>query len=137
MVLAISNNAVNRFENLAIPKDQEFAQQGRIYFDAGNFNAAWYCFNEAIKINPKEQYYYYMRAACSSNQRNYQAALADYNKAISLAKSNEEKGWCHYDMAIMYAQMGDENTAKTHLINAARLGNGLAQNFCKQYGIPY
>lgn len=134
MVAAVNNNNNNY---LAIPQDQAFAQQGRVYFDAGNYNAAWAAFNEAIKINPNEQFYYYMRAAWSGNQGNTQAAFADYNKAISLAKTNEEKGWSHYDMAILYANMGDENNAKAHLIAAARMGHGIAQNFCNQYEIPY
>src|SRR5579862_672261 len=124
-----------QFVNLG--QDQTFAQQGKTYFDAGNFNGAWYCFNEAIKINPNEQFYYYMRAACSGRQGNTQAAIIDYNKALSVAKNDEQRGWIYYDLAITYAQMGDENTATAHLVTSAKCGNGLAQNFCNQYGITY
>ena len=135
MVAAINN--IERFENFAIPQDQMFAQRGENLFNAGNFSAAWVAFNEAIKINPSEYYYYYMRAACSGNSGLFQASLVDLNKALILAKDNESKGFCHYDMAIVYVKLGDINTAQAHLITAAKLGNGLAQNVCKEYGIPY
>ncbi len=137
MVVAINNNAVNSFDNLAIPLDQAYAQQGKLYYDSGHFTGAWNCFNEAIKINPNEQYYYYMRAACSANLGNYNAAIADYNKALTVANNNEQKGWIHFDMAILYAGIGDENTAKHHLITAAKLGHGIARDVCNQNGIPY
>lgn len=123
--------------NVKYGEDQEFAQQGRTYFDCGNYSAAWAAFNEAIKINPNEQYYYYMRAACTGNLGNHKAALVDYNKALTLAKDNDSKGWIHYDMALMYAKMGDDNNTAHHLITSAKLGHGLAQNFCDQYGLRY
>jgi tetratricopeptide (TPR) repeat protein len=132
MVAAVNNN-----NHLAVPQEQALLARGEELFIAGNYNAAWVSFNELTKINPNEYYYYYMRAACSGNQGLYQASLVDLNKALSLAKTNEAKGFCHYDMAIVYANMGDINTAESHLVAAAKFGNGLAQNICKEYGIPY
>ena len=134
MVAAINNN---RYENLAIPQNQVYHLQGKDYFDAGNYAAAWANFNEAIKINPNEQLHYYMRGACSLNLGHYQAALADYNRAMSLARNNEEKGWIHFDLAILYYRMNDEQNALSHLTTAARLGNGMARNICLEAGIPY
>ena len=78
-----------------------------------------------------------MRAACSSQLKNYKAAISDYNKALKLANNSDEKGWIHFDMAVLYAQMGDENISEDHLVTAAKFGHGLAQNFCSQYGIRY
>ena len=134
MVAAVNDN---RLANLALPQDQAFFQQGRDLFNMGNNTAAWAAFNEATKINPKEQVYFYMRGACSSKMGHYKAALSDYNMAMSLAKNNEQRGWIHFDLAILYTNMGDEEKAKSHLTNAARLGNGMAQNICLEYGIPY
>lgn len=88
MVTAISIN--DRFDNFTDQSDQTFANQGRVYFDAKSYSAAWYCFNEAIKRNPNEQHHYYMRGACSGNLGNYQAAFVDYNKALSSGKLHEE-----------------------------------------------
>lgn len=137
MVAAVNNNVVDRLDKLAIPQDQMFYQQGTNFFNAGNYAPAWAAFNEAIKINPKEQLYFYMRGACSSNLGHYKAALTDYNMAMSLAKNNDEKGWIHFDLAILYNLMGDEQSALSHLTTAARLGNGMARNICQEAGIPY
>jgi tetratricopeptide (TPR) repeat protein len=134
MVAAINNN---RCENLAIPQDEAYFEYGADLFLAGNFGPAWTAFNEAIKINPRECMYFYMRGGCSLNMGHYRAALADYNMAMGLAKNNEEKGWVHFDLAVLYTQMGDEQNALSHLTTAARLGNGMARNTCLEAGIPY
>ena len=57
--------------------------------------------------------------------------------AMSLAKNNDEKGWIHFDLEILYNLMGDEQGALSHLTTAARLGNGMARNVCQEAGIPY
>jgi tetratricopeptide (TPR) repeat protein len=114
-----------------------FYQNGVNLFNVGNYAPAWAAFNEAIKINPKEQLYFYMRGACSLNLGHYKAALTDYNMAMSLAKNNDEKGWIHFDLAILYAHMDDEQSALSHLTTAAQLGNGMAKNICQEFGIPY
>lgn len=134
MVAAINND--KHSVNLEI-QDQAFAQQGVAYFDAGFFKDAWNCFNNAIAINPNDILYYYMRAACSASMGNHQAALLDYNKALTLANGNNDRGMVHYDLAILYASIGDENNARSHLVIAARFGHAIAQNVCRQYGIPY
>ncbi len=123
--------------NVISGQDQMFAQQGRTYFDSGNYGAAWASFNEAIKINPKEQFYYYMRAACTVNLGNHQAAIDDYNKALTLANDNDAKGWIHYDMALLYAKMGDENNSVAHIRTSAKLGHGIARNCCDQFSVSY
>lgn len=115
----------------------EFAQQGENFFNAGNYAAAWAAFNEAIKLNPKEMLYYYMRATCSSKLGNYKDALTDYNMTMSLSKNNEEKGAAHFDLAVLYNTMGDVQSARFHLQAAARLGDITAQNVCKEIGLAY
>ncbi len=137
MVVATNNNKINKFENLTISQDAAFYQQGLRLFNENNYSAAWFAFNEAIKINPKEQIYYYMRAACSSNLGQYNAALTDYNTALSLAKTDNERGWIHFDMAILYNRIGDEQQALYHITTAGRLGHEMAQQICKEAGITY
>jgi len=137
MVVPINNNTIKSLDNLTVSQDQAFYQQGLSFFNAGNYSAAWVAFNEAIKINSKEQIYYYMRAACSLNLGQYKAALTDYNTALSLAKTNDERGWIHFDMAILYSLIGDEQQTLYHITTAARLGNEMSQQICKEAGIPY
>ena len=133
MVAAINNQV----GNVGGPQDLAYYDQGVIFFNIGNYAAAWASFNEAIKINPREMIYYYMRGACSMNMGHYKSALIDYNKAMSLAKTNEERGWIHFDLALLYNAIGDEQNSLFHIVAAARLGNGLAQNICREVGIPY
>lgn len=137
MVTSINNNTINRSNNSAYSQDKTFYQQGLSLFNAKNYFAAWTAFDNAIKINPKEQIYYYMRAACSVNLGHYNAALTDYNTALRLAKTNDEKGWIHFDMAILYNQIGNEQQALSHITTAARLGHAMAQQVCREAGISY
>jgi len=134
VVIAVNNNHLN---NVGIPQDQLYATQGVSFYNAGNYSAAWSCFNEAIRINPNESKYFYGRAGASALLGNTQAAITDFNKAISLAKNNNEKGWAHYDMAIVYASLGNVEKAKFHVISAARCGHGISQDFCRQQGIAF
>ena len=140
MVTIIENSYGHRVENRgqpALDTAQQYAQRGMAYFDAGDYNAAWHCFNEAIKINPHEQHYYYMRASCSANLSDFNAAIENYNAALKLAQNDQDKGWIHFDLAVLYGDHDDDDNALYHLTTAARLGLEIAQDMCNQFGIPY
>ncbi len=130
-------NSVQHLENLAASLDEEFAQNGTLLFYSENYAPAWAAYNEAIKLNPKNWLYYYMRAACSCKLEHYRASLLDYKTALSLAKNNEEKGWVNLDLATLYDLMEDEQNAIAHLVTAAKLGNGMAQNICMEIEVFY
>ena len=135
MVIATNNNAINRFNDSTVSQDHEFFLKGLKFYEAKNFNAAWTSYNEAIRINSREGKYYYGRAACSACLGQYNVAIVDYNTALDLSKTNCEKGWCHYDLAVVYCRMGEEQQAYDHLITAARLGHEKSQQMCSTAGI--
>jgi len=137
MVTTINTNNVSNFNNTVLTSDTQLSQQGRMYFDAGNYTAAWYCYNEAIKIAPNEQYYYYMRGACNCGKGDFQGALSDYNIALSLAKNNIQKGPIHLDMAIVYAFLGDDKNSINQIVLAAKCAHPIAIEQCVKHGIPY
>ncbi len=78
-----------------------------------------------------------MRAACSGNLGQNDAAITDYNTALNLAKTDEEKGSIHFDLAILYNIIGNEQETLYHITTAARLGHGQAQQICKTLEISY
>ena len=137
MNTAINNNTVNRVNNLTGSRDQDFSLKGLEFYKANNLSAAWTAFNEAIRINPREWVYYYQRAACSACLGQYNVALADYNTALNLSKTNYDKGWCHFDMAIVYGIMGNGQKMEEHAKIAARFGNEKAQQALAAVGMTY
>lgn len=137
MVATLQNNTSSHIQNLSIPQDELYFEQGVDLFHKGNYAAAWAAFDQAIKLNPHECCYFYMRGACCGKLGLFQAALKDYHTAMSLAKTNEEKGWIHFDLAMIYGLMDDETNGLFHLKKAAQLGNNLAKNVCQEAGIPY
>ena len=78
-----------------------------------------------------------MRGACFSNSGQYNEAITDYNTALNLSKTNIDKGWVHFDMAILYGRIGNEQKTHYHITTAARLGHEKAQQLCSKFGIPY
>ena len=142
MITKVDNHIIPQQANVALGEDQKQFQQGQIYFNQGKFIGAWHCFNEAIKINPQELYFLGRCSAAEALQDKnaYRDLIPEYNKNLEWAQNNGQtanQGWIHFDLAMIYSELDDDNTTLNHIVTAARLGHTIARSICDQYEIPY
>ena len=128
--LVIPFHQANAF-NITI-SEQNFHGRAEVFYNSGNYSAAWAVYDQGVKKNPKSFICFAMRGVCSAKMGFYNAAIDDYTASLRFAKDNEERGWTHYELAMVYVELNEEQKAIEHIVASAKLGNGLAQMICKQ-----
>lgn len=86
----------------------EFHQQGRLYYDQGNYVAAIEAFTQALEIDPSYDVAYIDRGNSYYALNNYAAALADYSAAIDQGTDDPA---AYYNRALINRQDGNYETA--------------------------
>jgi tetratricopeptide (TPR) repeat protein len=95
--------------------------------------------NNAIKLQPDDETYYYNRGVAYDNLGQYQSAIKDYNQAIRLRPDYAE---AFYNMGIIYNEIGQYQHAVEDFNEAIRLqpndveayhGRGCAYDKLGQY----
>lgn len=66
------------------------SDQGRMFYESGNYLAATDAFSEAIKLNPRSASAWNNRAVARVHMGDLSGAVRDYNRAIELAPSDPE-----------------------------------------------
>lgn len=98
----------------------------------GNNQTALYEINQAIKINPKNANYYYIRGMILQKMNDFNKALIDYKKAILL---NPKHSDATLKCAIIYAKLNDKTKSCEYFKRACELGDNKAcegyYKFCK------
>lgn len=80
-------------------------------------------------MDPGFVYAYYNRANVYSVQKNYKAALADYDEAIKLAPEFAD---AYYNRAMIYLITGKTELARADLSKAGELGKYESYNLLKR-----
>lgn len=96
----------------------EFHQQGRLYYDQGNYVAAIEAFTQALEIDPSYNVAYIDRGNSYYALNNYAAALADYTAAIDQGTTDAA---AHYNRALIYRQDEDYDKAIPDYLKAIEL----------------
>lgn len=73
----------------------------------------------AIKYDPQSYEAYYYRGACKRNLKDYDGAIADYNKSIELNPLYAEP---YFSLAILYDFLQDSDLACFYYLKAEELG---------------
>jgi TPR repeat len=73
------------------PPDEQKIALGDYYYNAKDFDAAIEAYTEAIKLNPKNAWAYKERGHALFQVDDYEAAIADWNKALTLPLEPEYK----------------------------------------------
>ena len=83
---------------------------------------------DGIKVNPKEFWFYNMRAGAKEQINDAKGAISDYSKAIEV---NPSKGVAYYFRGLLYKKQGNKVAAKKDIQKAADLNYFLAKNYLK------
>lgn len=98
----------------------------------GNNQTALYEINQAIKINPKNGNYYYIRGMILQKMNDLNKALIDYKKTLSLNPKHID---ATMKCAVVYAKQNDKIKSCEYFKRACELGDNKAcegyYKFCK------
>jgi tetratricopeptide (TPR) repeat protein len=108
-----------------LARDNEIAesyyQYGLQKSAAGLFDPAMYDFNKAIEINPNLAKYFFGRGQNLFKKNDWDAAIADFTRAINLGGLSDEDAEYLNQRALAYYQKGNHNAALTDLTVAVSL----------------
>ncbi|WP_297869551.1 tetratricopeptide repeat protein [uncultured Flavobacterium sp.] len=93
----------------------------------GNNKTALYEINQALKINPKNANYYYIRGMILQKMNDLNKALIDYKKTLSLNSKHID---ATIKCAIVYAKLNDKTKSCEYFKKACDLGDSKA---CEGY----
>lgn len=83
------------------PSEELFYKTGVAELNAGDDNKAIEHLTEAIKINPKNEFYYFFRGEAELDLGEYDKAINDFNKAIALKPNDYRaiftRGKCYFN----------------------------------------
>lgn len=96
----------------------EFHQQGRLYYDQGNYVAAIEAFTQALEIDPGYDVAYIDRGNSYYALNNYTAAIADYSAAIDQGTDDPA---AYYNRALINRQDGNYEVAIADYLKAIEL----------------
>lgn len=96
-----------------------YKNRGLAYHDTGDFDAAMNDFDRVIQLAPDAQVYF-MRGNLHLEQKQYVAAIADYDQSLAMDDSNS-RAWLNRGMAL--ARVGKTNEARASLQSASQMDN--------------
>jgi len=121
------SEAINLFNEYLTKRTRDKSLDGDVfylralsYYKTNNYQKAIDDFEEAILVDhPNSGNIYWFKAKCNINIGNTEAALSDYNKALSyLAADKQAKAKLLYERSQIYIKNGDLTAAYTDLQNA-------------------
>jgi tetratricopeptide (TPR) repeat protein len=89
---------------------EEWKEKGNNFLKNKNYEEALKCYTEAVNADPSNYIYYSNRSACYYNMQNFQNALEDANKCISI-KSDWARGYLRKGMAEFKLDLFEEAVA--------------------------
>ncbi|HEY8934080.1 MAG TPA: caspase family protein [Cyclobacteriaceae bacterium] len=119
--------AINLFNEYLTKRTRDKSIDGDVfylralsYYKTNNYQKAIDDFEEAILVDhPNSGNIYWFKAKCNINIGNTEAALSDYNKALSLLTADKQaKAKLLYERSQIYIKNGDLSAAYTDLQNA-------------------
>ena len=123
---------------LAAQKPKQFLKVGKDFYSNGMFDDAIKQFTKAIEIEPDFEDAYVERAKVYKRIRNYEAALADYNKLCIFNDKEEEY---FYNSAQMSYNLGDYSTSIVTINKALKVNRSysaaLSLKFNALYALEY
>jgi Tfp pilus assembly protein PilF len=93
----------------------------------GNNQTALHQINQALKINPRNANYYYIRGMILQKMNDLSKALLDYKKSLSLNPNHID---ATLKCAIVYAKLNDKTKSCEYFKRACELGYNKA---CEGY----
>ncbi|GEM_PF-4425062 len=93
-----------------ISKATMYMTQGTVYFEQGYLNAAIFCYDKAIKLDPNLTLAYVNRGKVYSQQGQLDKAILDYNRAIETDSNNAD---AYRLRGFTYIEKGDLDQAIT------------------------
>lgn len=91
-----------------VSKANIYMTQDTVYFEQSYLNAAIFCYNKAIKLDPNLTLAYVNRGKVYSKQGQLEKAIFDYNRAIETNSNNAE---AYRLRGFTYIEKGDLNQA--------------------------
>ena len=106
-------------EEIAIQRHIE----GDELFEQENYIKAISKYSEAIQLNPKLASAYFQRARCYEELANYEQAIKDYKKYLSVPHDDEDDdGNVYAAIAWCYKQLGQYSESKKYYEKARKYG---------------
>lgn len=96
----------------------DYFEQGKLYYLAGDYPTAIEHYTQAIGLNPNYQQAYNNRGDLYRLIGDYESALADFDQAIRL---NPQDPYLYYNCSLTYYRMGDDDNALTQINHAISL----------------
>ena len=84
-------------------EEQQYIDQGKVEYNRGNYDAAIYLFNQAIELNPDNEYLYNDRGLCYVELGDMDLAIPEFSKAIEL---NSDCVEAYYNRGLAYFGQG-------------------------------
>ena len=117
LILIVSASNLKALSNAEEAREHCIA--GCIAAEKGDYAGALSQFNAAIAQNPSDPVGWDRRGAIHFCMQNYGLAIADHNRAISIAPNN---GFYYMERALDYFMIRDESSYQKDLMMAANLG---------------
>jgi len=86
---------------------QDFADIGYSAMQKQDYKTGLTNFSKAIQADPKKAWFYHNRAVCYDALENYQSAITDFNKALSMEKTADS----YNGLGITYTNLNNFNEA--------------------------
>lgn len=105
-------------ENKNYTQFRTFLKDGESSYNSGNYVEALIYFQRAEEVNKdymeSKDLYFHIAESCRLTE-NYQKAVDNYKKALSLEKNSDKKAEIYYNMAIALDNLGNKEEAKNYL----------------------
>ena len=99
-------------------EEQSYIDQGKAEYHRGNYDAAIYLFNEAIELNPDNEYLYNDRGLCYVAVGDTDLAIPEFSKAIEL---NSDCVEAYYNRGLAYFEAKEYENAIANYTTAIGL----------------
>jgi tetratricopeptide (TPR) repeat protein len=97
---------------------EAWKKEGDVFYVDKNYAEALRCYNEAVKLDPGEDFYYRHRGIAYKDLGEIEKALKDYNKAMEL---NPEYAIYYNDRGVAYKRRNENEKALADYTEAIRL----------------
>jgi tetratricopeptide (TPR) repeat protein len=94
-------------QNLPISAE-EFVNRGNSFAKNGDYDSAIEDYTQIIRLDPQENYGYFLRGEAYASKGDYDSAIADYTRAISIDPNDTSSYFCRGDV---YAKKEDYDSA--------------------------